>query len=188
MRKILSLLTAILFAGSLMAADATMAAGTNASSATVNEKAAIKCGTSKAAGDMTITVGAGATKLTVYAAAWKGVTGASIAIAAPEGVTATPASLALTADDGITNNSPFTLVGNEENFKFVVTLTGVTEDAVLTLSCAKRFVVWGATYSTVPTAIDNNEVEMKAVKRIVNGQLFIEKNGVLYNAQGAVVR
>ena len=38
------------------------------------------------------------------------------------------------------------------------------------------------------TAIDNNEVEMKAVKRVVNGQLFIEKNGVLYNAQGAVVR
>ena len=29
---------------------------------------------------------------------------------------------------------------------------------------------------------------LKAVKRIVNGQLFIEKNGVLFNAQGAVVK
>ena len=37
------------------------------------------------------------------------------------------------------------------------------------------------------TAIDNTEAEVKAVKVIRNGQLFIEKNGVLYNAQGVVV-
>ena len=36
--------------------------------------------------------------------------------------------------------------------------------------------------------IDNTAVETKAIKRIVNGQLFIEKNGVLYNAQGTIVR
>ncbi len=35
------------------------------------------------------------------------------------------------------------------------------------------------------TAIGNTEAEVKAVKRIVDGQLLIEKNGVLYNAQGA---
>ncbi|MBQ3998189.1 MAG: hypothetical protein II644_02490 [Paludibacteraceae bacterium] len=40
----------------------------------------------------------------------------------------------------------------------------------------------------VPDAIDNTVVEGKAVKRIVNGQLVIEKNGVIYNAQGAMVR
>lgn len=39
-----------------------------------------------------------------------------------------------------------------------------------------------------PTAIENSEVEMKAVKVVRNGQLFIEKNGVLYNAQGAIVK
>jgi hypothetical protein len=39
-----------------------------------------------------------------------------------------------------------------------------------------------------PTAIENSEVEVKAVKVIRDGQLFIEKNGVLYNAQGAVVK
>ena len=39
-----------------------------------------------------------------------------------------------------------------------------------------------------PTAIENSEVEVKAVKVVRNGQLFIEKNGVLYNAQGAVVK
>ena len=38
------------------------------------------------------------------------------------------------------------------------------------------------------TAITNTEAAVKAVKRIVDGQLMIEKNGVLYNAQGAVVK
>ena len=41
---------------------------------------------------------------------------------------------------------------------------------------------------TTPTALDNTEATVKATKRIVNGQLLIEKNGVMYNAQGAVVR
>ncbi len=148
MRKFFSLIAAVLFAGSMFAADATMAAGTNGSACTVNGNDGIKCGTSKNAGDMTITVGAGATKLTLYAAAWKGVNGASIAIAAPEGVTANPASLAISPDDGISNNSPFTLSGNADSFKFEVSLAGVSAETVLTLSCAKRFVVWGATYDT----------------------------------------
>lgn len=39
-----------------------------------------------------------------------------------------------------------------------------------------------------PTAIDNTNNEVKAVKIIRDGQLFIQKNGVLYNAQGAVVK
>ena len=38
------------------------------------------------------------------------------------------------------------------------------------------------------TAISNTAVEAKAVKRFVNGQLVIEKNGVLYNALGTQLR
>ena len=38
------------------------------------------------------------------------------------------------------------------------------------------------------TGINNAEEAVKAVKVIRNGQLFIEKNGVLFNAQGAVVK
>ena len=41
---------------------------------------------------------------------------------------------------------------------------------------------------STPTAIDNAEAEVKAIKRFENGVLIIEKNGVKYNAQGAVVR
>ena len=39
-----------------------------------------------------------------------------------------------------------------------------------------------------PTAIENNKAEIKAVKVIREGKLFIEKNGVIYNAQGAIVK
>jgi len=37
------------------------------------------------------------------------------------------------------------------------------------------------------TAIDNTEAEVKAVKTFENGQLIIIKNGVKYNATGAVI-
>ena len=39
-----------------------------------------------------------------------------------------------------------------------------------------------------PTAINNTNANVKAVKVVRNGQLFIEKNGVVYNAQGAIVK
>lgn len=41
---------------------------------------------------------------------------------------------------------------------------------------------------SITTAIENTEAGMKAVKRIIDGKLVIEKKGVLYNAQGIVVK
>ena len=41
--------------------------------------------------------------------------------------------------------------------------------------------------NTPTTAIDNTEIRTKATKRIENGMLIIENNGVHYNAQGARV-
>lgn len=42
--------------------------------------------------------------------------------------------------------------------------------------------------NTTPTAIDNTDAATKAVKRIVNGQLVIEREGKLFNALGAEVK
>jgi hypothetical protein len=44
------------------------------------------------------------------------------------------------------------------------------------------------TTSEIPTGLNDIEDGVKAVKFIENGQLYIIKNGVKYNAQGAVVR
>lgn len=134
--------------------DATMAPGTNGSEAKVVvsevEKDAIKVGTSSKGGDMTITVGTGATYVKFYAAAWKGVEGLSLNIS---GATANPASIDLTADEGIANSSPFTLSGSESSYLFTVVLSNITSETTLTLttSIAKRFVLWGAVYGSGST-------------------------------------
>ena len=41
---------------------------------------------------------------------------------------------------------------------------------------------------STPTAINNTATNTNATKRIVNGQLLIEKNGKFYNATGAEVK
>jgi len=139
------LLVAVLCAGftSAWGDEVTLTAGTNGSACKVNNQDGIKVGTSSKGGDMTITVPANTTKLTLHAAAWNGVKGLSLTIS---GATASPTSIALTANSGIANNSPFTLSGNESDFLFEVTLSGITEATAIkfTSSIAKRFVVWGA--------------------------------------------
>ena len=63
------------------------------------------------------------------------------------------------------------------------------KETEVTVNCEGNdlvFTVYNA--KGVATAIENNVVVEKAVKFIENGQLFIQKNGVVYNAQGEVVR
>lgn len=138
--------------------SATMTAGTNGSSCTVNTYSGIKVGTSSKGGDMSITVPSGATKLVLYAAAWKGVTGLSLNIAKTSGAasaTISPSSISLTADTGISNSSPFTLSGTESNYRFELTLANITSDTkyTFTSSAAKRFVVWSAQTKAAETKV-----------------------------------
>lgn len=142
--KLMLLLCALLVGSTSAWADAvTLTAGTNGSACTVNNNDGIKIGTSSKGGDMTITVPAYTTKLTLHAAAWKGVTGLSLNIS---GATVSPENISLTADDGISGNSPFTLSGNESDFVFELSLSNVTTETILTFetSTTKRCVVWGA--------------------------------------------
>ena len=126
--------------------DAAMAAGTNASACKINDLDGIKVGTGKADGNMTITVEKGATELKLYAVAWKGAAG-KVNLAASVG-TLSVSELTLVADDGLSNNSPFTLNADLETFVFTVTLSDVTADSTITVSSgtARRFAVWGAQF------------------------------------------
>ncbi len=38
------------------------------------------------------------------------------------------------------------------------------------------------------TGVENTAVEKKAIKRLINGQLFIERDGKIYNALGVQVK
>ena len=151
MKKIFSLFAAILFAGSMMAADAEIAKGTTNSydDVTVNSLPAVKMGKSGAGGNMTITVGASATTLKFHAAAWKGEGDQTVSIAAPEGVTATPASIVVAANDNLSGSGKAFEVTPEDDYLFTISLEGVgSEGAVLTLTSTKRAFVWSATYET----------------------------------------
>ena len=74
------------------------------------------------------------------------------------------------------------MTGNLDNMHLVADIAG---DYIFTWTFATNTLA-----ITFPQGegIDNTAVETKAIKRIVNGQLFIEMNGVLYNAQGILVR
>jgi lysophospholipase L1-like esterase len=57
--------------------------------------------------------------------------------------------------------------------------------------CVKNVVIQGMAFEPggdPGTGINNTEAGVKAVKFFQNGQLMIEKNGVIYNAQGAIVK
>lgn len=162
---------------------------TKAAAATVNEADAVKVGTSKVDGSMTITVPAKTVKLHFYAAAWNG--GEGTITVSNDDVTLSPESFDLKAESAFNGTSSAFTVSDFSDYRCDVTLSGVTADTNITLSSgtARRFVVWGATYEVATeTAISNTAVEGKAVKFIQNGQLFIERDGQVFNVLGQTIR
>lgn len=85
--------------------------------------------------------------------------------------------LSFTMDEGYTVTSCY---AND------VEVVGTAEGEFFTMPAANVTIT--ATFGDEATAIDNTNAELKAVKVIENGQIFIIKNGVKYNAQGAAVR
>ncbi len=151
MKKLFSIIAAALFATSMFAAQATITPGTNGyDDNTVNGKAAVKVGTSSKGGDLTVTVGAGATSLSLYAVAWKGVTGLVLNITAPEGVTITPNSITLNPNDAISGSDKAFTIDDVSGYKYNFTISGATAETAFKFetASAKRFVMWDAVYAT----------------------------------------
>ena len=128
--------------GSLVAA--TIAKGTTNSydDVTVNGKFAVKAGKSSAGGNLTITVGAGANKLVFHAVAWKGES-ANITLS---GATIDPSTVAIVANDAFSGTAKEFTVDDEDAYKFEVDLSGIEAETVITITTAKRAVVWDAFY------------------------------------------
>ena len=78
------------------------------------------------------------------------------------------------------------LLGNSgRNFELVADVAG---NYIFTWSYFQRNLVVTFPEKGGGTSIDNTDANTMAVKRIVNGQLVIEKNGKFYNALGAEVK
>ena len=102
---------------------------------------AIKCGTGSVAGAMKLTLPAKTEKLHLHAAAWKG---ESVTI----NITITETdltSLSLTADEGVSNNSPYTLKNSPIAQAFDIDVPENADKTTLTLTASggNRFVVYG---------------------------------------------
>ena len=129
--------------------DAEMTAGSNAMACTVDGNDGVKVGTSKASGSMTITVGAGATRLSFYAAGWSG-TNTVINLS---GANCGTSSFSLTADSGISGSgSAYTLSGTESDYYYETTLSGISSETDITVTASTRFALWKAKYYT--TAVE----------------------------------
>lgn len=127
--------------------NVTMTAGDNSSTAKVKingtEYNAVKAGTKSGAGKLSIKIPAGTTKLHIHAAGWKG-DNSSFTI---EGATVSNKTITPISDDGVANNTPFTLKGDPTNYYKELILTGVTAETTLTITANKaskcRFVIFG---------------------------------------------
>ena len=60
--------------------------------------------------------------------------------------------------------------------------------APISFTMPAEAVTVAASFGDIATGIDNTDAAVKAVKVVRDGKLFIEKNGMLYNAQGTIVK
>ena len=95
----------------------------------------------------------------------------------------------ITSGDEFVKGTVLTVVATPESGYQLAALTAGGED----ISSTKSFTIGTADVEVVATfsqatAIDNTEVDAKAVKVLRNGILLIEKNGHTYNAMGQLVK
>ena len=67
----------------------------------------------------------------------------------------------------------------------VVTATGVVQNPMVGIAID---ITISGTLPQGPTGVENNAINVKAMKVIRDGQLIIRNNGVEFNAQGAIVK
>lgn len=154
-------------------------------SATVNGLAALKVGKSSGTpkdGVVSITVGAGAKRLSFYAVGWSGKSVTISITTQAEGVTLSPSSIALSACSSVSGSSTtFTIDIDDETMLHHIVLDGVEDDTtffITTTSSETRFVIWGATWSTsgdVDHILNSITIETSNVKKIfVQNETFTD--------------
>lgn len=129
----------------------------NGSTCEVNGENGYKIGSKNSAGSVDVDISKDSVKVIFYSSAWKGQSGSSLVISAPNGYSVNPSSIQLDNDDGISNNAPFTTAASDDEFKHEVevskTSRAVTETITLnfTTSGGNRAVIWNV-HSLVPTS------------------------------------
>ena len=144
-------------------------------SATVNAQTAMKVGksTSPKEGAVSVTVGAGAKRLSFYAVGWSGKS-VTLSISTDNtDVTITPSSVGLVDSSAATGSgTTFTIEIDDATMLHNIMLEGVDDETTFVItstSSEKRFIIWGATYSTSSNTehiLNSISIETSNVKKI----------------------
>ena len=165
MKKIFSLFAAVLFAGSMMATEVTFTKEDFAGQGTANTGSEV----SATKGGVTFTFSKGYCadeSLRCYA----------------------HGALSITATSTIEKIN-FTTTGGKNGGLDPEVTVNATKYEVADLASQARFTEIKVTLAgDAPTAVDNATVGVKAQKVVRDGQLYIVKDGVMFNANGAVVK
>ena len=111
----------------------------------------------------------------------------NIAYSVGEGGTVTGWTVAFPGEDvvmNITSNEGYALTNLTYND---IAMVQSAPGAPIFFTMPSEDVTVAAAFG-IATGMENTESEIKAQKRIVNGVMVIEKNGVVYNAQGQIVK
>ncbi len=111
----------------------------------------------------------------------------NIAYSVGEGGTVTGWTVAFPGEDvvmNITSNEGYALTNLTYNG---IAMVQSAPGAPIFFTMPSEDVTVAAAFG-IATGMENTESEIKAQKRIVNGVMVIEKNGVVYNAQGQIVK
>lgn len=123
-------------------------------SATVNGLTAMKVGKSSSPkeGVVSVTVGAGAKRLSFYAVGWSGGSVSISITTTATGVTINPSAIGLTACSAVSGSgTAFTFMVDDATMLHHVLLNGVEDETTFSITSTTsetRFVIWGASYST----------------------------------------
>ena len=159
--------------------NVTFTAGTNGSTAKVKinsvEYDAMKLGASSKTGTMTFKIPVGTTKIHLHVAGWNG-KNTKLNLSANNGVTLGTTSITSTADNGVANNSPFTLAtpanATTSYYKVVEITSGATVAettiTIQTTSTGYRAVVWGVNAETESGGSGSTEPALSATPKEID--------------------
>ena len=160
MKKILLFLSFLLMSIGVFGTAATMTGISHTTAYTVNSKSGIKCGTGDAGGSMKITVPSGATSISFYISGW-GSDGTTVSITPTTKVNKT--SITPSVDGCFSGNgTTFTTNNSESTYACTIILSEITTSTDIIFSTSakkKRFIIWGAEYTSQSytiTAQSNN--------------------------------
>lgn len=150
----------------------------------------LKMGTAKAPGSCDIAVPANTAKLHFHAIAWNGASDVNLYVV---NASDTIYTTAINANTGLSGNPTYMLAGDPTEDYYCITFDApLAEETVLTFQASEfRFALYGINYElddNTQTGVESVEAVEKTMKVMIDGQMFILRDGNIYTVSGQMIR